>query len=317
MPHELGAEDANLRTQYYSDRASEESPQARDGTDAAQQMGSSPMFTPKKDTPTPSSSKHRETSPDRDDRGQDVAEYSDAMRGVADGRDVAPPDVRRRPSALASGGLRPRQYSDTPEYERPYYSAGRESTRPLRARASDYFYKGYDRDYPARDRRFARRDVRDWAAERDEREDFERWQQEARRTPSRPYQHISNSDTDMYDPFERRLPARPYYQDVRFSDQETPAKTTPKSTPKRQKVVDEEASIEGYDYEGQRNRSRSRSRKRRLDLASLSPEEKKQVMQLPWLQWMDSNAKNRQCLPSQIQIRKLTVQTSSLPLASS
>lgn len=50
-------------------------------------------------------------------------------------------------------------------------------------------------------------------------------------------------------------------------------------------------SIDGYNYEGN-------NRKSKLDFKSLSPQEKAEVLRLPWTQWMNSEVKNRKSPPS-------------------
>jgi len=57
----------------------------------------------------------------------------------------------------------------------------------------------------------------------------------------------------------------------------------------------------GRDYEGERDehgiyiRETSPSNIRPLRFTDLTREEKKEIMRLPWTQWMDSSFKNREC----------------------
>lgn len=50
----------------------------------------------------------------------------------------------------------------------------------------------------------------------------------------------------------------------------------------------ETESVDGYDYENHK-----RGPNKSIDFNSLTPEERKQVLRLPWTQWMNSNVKNR------------------------
>ena len=55
------------------------------------------------------------------------------------------------------------------------------------------------------------------------------------------------------------------------------------------KRISDEESIDGYNYDAHRRPG--------LNFKSLSPEEKAEVMRLPWTQWMNSDFKNRKCPP--------------------
>jgi hypothetical protein len=52
---------------------------------------------------------------------------------------------------------------------------------------------------------------------------------------------------------------------------------------------DEEDSLDGYNYDSHRKRPA----RRKIDFKNLSPEEKAEVLRLPWTQWMNSSIKNR------------------------
>ena len=53
-----------------------------------------------------------------------------------------------------------------------------------------------------------------------------------------------------------------------------------------------EESVDGYDYEHAKRGGQ------KIDFKSLSPEERAEVMRLPWIQWMNNDFKNRK--PSSI-----------------
>jgi aquaporin related protein len=63
-------------------------------------------------------------------------------------------------------------------------------------------------------------------------------------------------------------------------------------SPERESVKDgrpyDEVSIDGYAYEGTANRPKTT-----LDFKSLTPQERAEVLRLPWTQWMHSDVKNR------------------------
>lgn len=57
----------------------------------------------------------------------------------------------------------------------------------------------------------------------------------------------------------------------------------------------EELSIDGYDYDKQKiKRSHHQGD---INLRDLTPEQRKQVLRLPWIQWMNSEIKNRKSRP--------------------
>lgn len=59
-------------------------------------------------------------------------------------------------------------------------------------------------------------------------------------------------------------------------------------SPEEKRNSDDEDSLDGYNYDSHRKRPA----KRTIDFKNLSPEEKAEVMRLPWTQWMNSSIKN-------------------------
>ena len=60
-------------------------------------------------------------------------------------------------------------------------------------------------------------------------------------------------------------------------------------SPGEKRNSDEEDSLDGYNYDSHRKRPARRT----IDFKNLSPEEKAEVLRLPWTQWMNSSIKNR------------------------
>lgn len=167
-----------------------------------------------------------------------------------------------------SGGLRRRASSSAPrgyslgEYDRdrPSMSSGEHSKRPLRSR-DDGYSREDDRHYPRRE---------DWAHHPDS---YER---------SRPPRAFRNGDAGGRDP---PVVPKPYFDEARGDYRERDLERGDWPHAKRPSMSSE--SIDGYDYE-----QKKRKQQRTIDLDNLTPEERKQVMRLPWTQWMNSNFKN-------------------------
>jgi aquaporin related protein len=59
----------------------------------------------------------------------------------------------------------------------------------------------------------------------------------------------------------------------------------------RKREYDE--SVDGYNYEQHES-----SNRKTIDIKNLTPEERAEMLRLPWTQWMNSNVKNRVPPPS-------------------
>lgn len=163
------------------------------------------------------------------------------------------------------GGLRRRPSNQAPlrrhsggEYDgaRPSFSQDGGFKRPMRSRDDGY--------YREEERGFSRRD--EYHPDSNERS-----------RPPRSYRNV-----DAYE----RAPgsaSKPYFDESRM-DRNIEAGGGWSQDRKR---ISDEESIDGYNYEGHKN---SRTT---LNFKSLSPEEKAEVMRLPWTQWMNSDVKNR------------------------
>jgi aquaporin related protein len=81
--------------------------------------------------------------------------------------------------------------------------------------------------------------------------------------------------------------SKPYVEESRFNrDLERGREDW---SPEEKRISDEEDSLDGYNYDARRKRPARRT----IDFKNLSPEEKAEVMRLPWTQWMNSSVKNR------------------------
>ncbi|KAI9048551.1 hypothetical protein LZ554_007384 [Drepanopeziza brunnea f. sp. 'monogermtubi'] len=163
-------------------------------------------------------------------------------------------DIRGVLRRRASNQAPPRRYSGG-EYDgiRPSISQDGGARRPLRSR-DDVFYREDERG-------FARRD--DYHQDTIERS-----------RPPRTNRH--------FDAYEKPLgsASKPCFED---SDRDVEAGTGWRDHRKR---VGDEESIDGYNYDAHRNPRTA------LNFKTLSPEEKAEVMRLPWTQWMNSEFKN-------------------------
>jgi len=147
------------------------------------------------------------------------------------------------------------------EYDRdhPSFSSGEHSRRPLRSRDNGY-YRDDDRAYPRRDE-YAHPDSSERSRPPRTYRNVDGWEKEPT-SASKPF------DESRSEYRQRDLERGEWGEDYKRGSDE---------------------SIDGYDYEAQkRNKPRTT-----IDFDSLTPEEKKVVMRLPWTQWMNSNFKNR------------------------
>lgn len=242
-------------------------------------LSPAPVYSRAEKAPGSPRRRERDYSPEPADRLPGDFEYLPERERERDREERPGGGVRRRPSALVTngGGSGSKRPSDSAEYDRPYYSAGGESRRRLRSRDDDYYrgsLRDNERDY-ASDREY-RPYRKDSKSERDrdwEREDLDRHVDHENRKPPRAHQNSLRQG--------RQLPERKQYIEETKIDYYEP--DTPRKDGRRRRLPDEE-SLDGYDYEGQR---------RTLNLQDLSPAERKEVMRLPWMTWMNSNAKNR------------------------
>lgn len=92
-----------------------------------------------------------------------------------------------------------------------------------------------------------------------------------------------------FDPYERTPIASRNYDDELGIDVDLEAGHSWRTERKR---ISDEESVDGYNYDAHR------SRRATLNFKSLTPEEKAEVMRLPWTQWMNSEFKNRKRSPS-------------------
>lgn len=165
--------------------------------------------------------------------------------------------LRRRPSAGP-----PRRHSQG-EYdrERPSFSSAEQSRRPLRSR-DDGYYRDDDRGFWRKD-------------------DFSHPDSYERSRPPRTYRNVE------WD----RGPgsaSKPYFDESRSDYHQ---RDVEKGWAGDSRMRESAESIDRYDYEANK-RPGARTT---LDFKSLTPEERKEVLRLPWTQWMNSNVKNRKC----------------------
>jgi aquaporin related protein len=170
-----------------------------------------------------------------------------------------PSGLRRRPS---TGPARRHSLGEY-DRDRPSFSSGEHSKRPLRSR-DDGYYRDDDRSYSRRDEH-AHPDA------------YER---------SRPPRTYRNGDGYERGPSSA---SKPFFDESRSEYRQRDLERGEWGDDYKR---ESDESVDGYDYEAQkRNRPRTT-----IDFDSLTPEEKKQVMRLPWTQWMNSNVKNRKSL---------------------
>jgi aquaporin related protein len=183
---------------------------------------------------------------------------------------IDPPYLSGNPDDLRGAGLR-RRPSQNPtrrhsggDYDlpRPSVSADGGSRRPLRSR-DDGYYRDEDRGWSRRD---------DYAPHPDSAE---------RSRPPRTYRNVEGWERGP------SSASKPYFEESRFDrDLERGREDW---SPEKKRISDEEYSVDGYNYDAHRN-GQGRGT---IDFKSLSPEERAEVMRLPWTQWMNSSVKNR------------------------
>lgn len=178
-------------------------------------------------------------------------------------RDGVSGGLRRRPSAGPGGGGPPfRRYSQS-EADAPRPSLHEMSSKkPLRLSRDDGWYRDDDRTYGRRDEFQHHPDS------------FERSR------PPRSYRNVEAWD---------RVPgsaSKPHFEETR-GDYDLERGNHRYSREGKRRVTDDEDS-DDYHY--------SQS-KRDLDFRNLTPEERAQVLRLPWTQWMNSSVKNRKSPP--------------------
>lgn len=189
------------------------------------------------------------------------------------------PGLRRRTSSHPAD--RHRRHSNSGDYDRPPFSSSRESQRALRARDDGYYRdREDDRDYD----RPSRRQSRDRSRDRDrDRDDFaynpDRY--EGRSRPPR-----SHRNQELFDRDGPRS-SKPTYEETR-GDYGDRGPRTP-HTPRAKNFDSDEESIDGYNYDG----NTGRNNRATIDFKSLTKEQQKEMMRLPWTQWMGSSFKNR------------------------
>lgn len=188
-------------------------------------------------------------------------------------------------------GLRRRPSHQTPmrrhsggehDFQRPSFSERSSADRrPLRSRDD-----GYWRD---EDRPMSRSRADEWRSHPDLRE---------KSRPPRSYRNV--------DGWERGpgSASKPYFEESRGDFRGSMDPDLEKGTfghgaysPYKRPSMDQ-TSVDGYDYDGQKKAYYKPSNATTIDFKNLSAEERKEVMRLPWTQWMNSDVKNRKSLQS-------------------
>ncbi|KAF8855070.1 aquaporin-like protein [Acephala macrosclerotiorum] len=161
--------------------------------------------------------------------------------------------LRRRPSGAVPGRSQSQGEYDR---ERPSFTGDSGSRRPLGSRDDEY-YRDEDRGW--------------------RRDDYNGHPDYDRSRPPRPYRNIN--------PYERApgSASKPYFEETR-ADRDLERGDWSSD---RKRISDEE-SVDGYNYEQQKYGSGRAT----IDFKNLSPQEKAEVLRLPWTQWMNSNFKN-------------------------
>jgi len=179
--------------------------------------------------------------------------------------------LRRRPSSATAAGLPPRRHSHGDyDGERPSFNS-KESQQRLRdrERSRDDYYR--DRD-----------DDRDYYYRRD-RDDGRHPDQSERSRPPRAYRNYERGGSQPKNEIEE---TRSDWRDLEKGN-----RSPERFGNGRAWRHDDELSIDGYNYEGTQHRGN-----KAIDFKSLTPEERAEVLRLPWTQWMHSDVKNRKYL---------------------
>lgn len=174
-------------------------------------------------------------------------------------------------------GLRRRPSHQTPirrnsaDFDQRPSSSFDNSRRPLRSRGDDGYYSSHEDEG-----RIPRSRHDDYRPHPDMRE---------RSRPPRSYRNA--------DGWERPPPSasKPYFEESRmdYQDRDLERGEYSPSPTKRPSTAE---SIDGYNYDAHKKR-----KVQTIDFKSLSREEQKQVLRLPWTEWMNSDFKNRMPLP--------------------
>ncbi|KAH8685598.1 aquaporin-like protein [Tricladium varicosporioides] len=161
--------------------------------------------------------------------------------------------LRRRPSHQI-----PMRRHSQGEYDRPSFSS--EARRPLRSR-DDQFYRDEELGY-----------AREYRGHPDYRE---------RSRPPRSYRNV--------DGWERgpSSASKPYFEESRSDYREPDLERGDYSPRKKSRQSEEDESVDGYNYDAQKSFNRGT-----IDFKNMTKEEKKEVLRLPWLTWMNSSVKN-------------------------
>ena len=170
--------------------------------------------------------------------------------------------LRRRPSANAVPGLRRHSSVEYDSRERP----SSDSRRALRSR-DDTYYWDEDRSYPRRD-------------------DYHRHPDSYERSrPPRTYRNVEG--------WERGPPSasKPYYEKSKgdyYRDRDLE-----RGPDAWERKPSDDDSVDGYNYDQAKNPNRAT-----IEFKNMTPEERAEVMRLPWTQWMNSSVKNRKSTAS-------------------
>ena len=188
----------------------------------------------------------------------DVPQYTDPEFPRTSG------GLRRRPSGNANPPLSRRWSGGEYDRERPNFSSVEISSRKASRSRDDQYYAAddYDRYYPPR-------------AHPDQYE---------RSRPPRTYRNVDGWEKGP------SSASKPFFDESR-SDYNRDLERGEES-PWRKKSGGSAESVDGYDYENARNPDR------RIDLSNLTPQERAEVMRLPFIQWMNSDFKNRKSFQS-------------------
>jgi aquaporin related protein len=195
--------------------------------------------------------------------------------------------LRRRPSHQTP--MTPMRRHSGGEYDyqqRPSFDArSSQDRRPLRARDDSYWRE----DDPP----MSRSRVDDYRPHPDMRE---------KSRPPRTYRNDRNVEAWDRGPGSA---SKPYFEDSRgdFRGNMDPdlerggyGYAPQGESPYKPRSLDQE-SIDGYNYDlHKRTHHHRKSDAKKIDFTNLSDEERRQVMRLPWTQWMNSDIKNRKLL---------------------
>lgn len=179
--------------------------------------------------------------------------------------------LRRRPSGSVNAPPSRRWSGGEYDRERPIFSTENNSRKALRSRDDSYYREDdFDRYYPPR-------------AHPDQYE---------RSRPPRAYRNVDGWEKGP------SSASKPFFDESRSDYNRDLEKGEDQSWRKKSGISAEE-SVDGYDYE--RNKRNLQS----IDFKNLTPEERAEVMRLPWTQWMNSNVKNRM-FTAQLYLTSLT-----------